>query len=70
MAAKMKPTKNETIYSLKIKGSPCNYNEAVAFDITDGNLGIDQFKTGHVIERILLSPKQVKELIAFVTENI
>jgi hypothetical protein len=58
--------KKITEYSLKIEGMQGNYNYAVQFDITDGFLGIDQIKDDGEIDRVLLSPMQVKELIAFV----
>jgi hypothetical protein len=54
-----------TEYSAEIEGTTGNYNYPVRFDITDGFLGVDQTKDGQ-IERVLLSPQQVKELIAFV----
>ncbi len=71
---KSKPTElteptETTIYSLKIEGEPPNYNWPVSFDITDGFVGIDQYKDyaeRRTIDRVLLSPTQMQELIAFV----
>jgi hypothetical protein len=55
-----------TRYSAQIDGNKGNYGTAVRFDLTDGYLGIDGYKGHGVTERILLSPTQVKKLLAFV----
>ena len=59
---------DETEYSLKIEGTRGNYDWSVQFDITNGFVGIDQITDGE-IDRVLLSPTQVKELIAFVRRS-
>jgi hypothetical protein len=57
--------KNDRIYySKEIEGDKGNYNWPVKFDRTGGYVGISQMVDGKV-ERILLSPRQVRELIAF-----
>jgi len=58
-----------TTYSEKIKGDPGNYGWQVRFDLTDGYLGITQFDGEAVKDRVLLSPAQVRHLLAFVTEK-
>jgi len=58
-----------TTYSEKIKGSEGNYDWEVRFDLTDGFLGITQFEGQTVKDRVLLSPAQVRQLLAFVTEK-
>jgi hypothetical protein len=56
----------ETKYSDKIAGDKGNYNCEVRFDLTENKyLGITQFDGDTVKDRVLLSPKQVKALIAF-----
>jgi hypothetical protein len=57
-----------TYYSLKIDGAAGNYNWPVSFDFTDGFLGINQCKD-RCNDRVLLSPRQVEELIAFVKRH-
>jgi len=52
--------KNETVYSESVPGAAVNYNWPVQFDMTDGTLGITQ-----VDDRVLLSPYQVKALLAW-----
>lgn len=58
-----------TVYSKDIPGTEGNYNWSVRFDSTDGFLGITQMKANGEIERVLLSPRQVKALKAFVTRK-
>lgn len=59
--------RDRTDYSNKIAGSRRNYNWPVRFDMSGtGFLGISQFKNGEPKERVLLSPEQVKALLAFV----
>lgn len=59
--------RDRTDYSDEIAGSRGNYNWPVRFDMSGtGFLGISQFENGVPKERVLLSPKQVKELLAFV----
>ena len=55
----------KTVYSEKIEGTSGNYAWPVKFDFTDGFVGIDQYKDGDT-DRVLLSPAQGRELIAFV----
>ena len=61
--------KGETAYSPQIEGAKENWHGAVRFDWTDGGLGIVQ-RIGWVgtksTERVLLTPVQVRELVAFV----
>jgi hypothetical protein len=57
-----------TKYSGKIEGSDRNYKWAASFDIDCGYLGITQYHSsdeGNKIERVLLSPKQVRALAKF-----
>lgn len=54
-----------TTYSEKIKGEPRNHDRPARFDLTDGFLGITQ-NCGIEIDRVLLSPKQIRELISFI----
>lgn len=58
----------KTRYSLDIEGDKGNYHAAVRFDYTNGYIGIDQWITGRnaTCDRVLLTPVQVQELIAFV----
>jgi hypothetical protein len=54
-----------THYSEKIEGHPSNYRWAVRFDVSNGFLGINQFKDDKVQDRVLLSPDQVRALVKF-----
>lgn len=63
----MAKTTGRITYSEKLKGSPGNYGWEVRFDISDGYLGITQFEGETVMDRVLLSPAQVKELVGFVS---
>lgn len=55
-----------TTYSGLIKGTRGNYGWSARFDISEsGYLGISQFEGDAVKDRVLLSPAQVKELLAF-----
>lgn len=55
-----------TTYSEMIKGTHGNFNWPVRFDLGDGYVGITQFDgDGAVADRVLLSPEQVRELLAF-----
>jgi hypothetical protein len=58
--------KGRTYYSGEIEGARGNYGWPVKYDLTDGYLGISQTEDGKVKDRVLLSPKQVKELTEFV----
>lgn len=60
--------KGETAYSEKIAGATGNYDWPVEFDATDGFVGISQH-THKGIDRVLLSPAQLDELIAFAKRN-
>ena len=55
-----------TRYSDEIPGARGNYKWPARFDLTDGFLGISQSENGKVKDRVLLSPQQVQEMIAFV----
>ena len=55
-----------TNYSAKIPGEYGNHNLAVRFDKSRGFIGISQFNEDGSIERVLLSPKQMGELYAFI----
>ena len=55
-----------TRYSEDIKGDQGNFNWSACFDLTGGYLGISQSQGGELKDRVLLSPKQVEELVAFV----
>ena len=59
--------KGITYYSEKIPGSQGNYKWPARFDLTDGYLGIDNFPNlaDERGSRVLLSPQQVKALLAF-----
>lgn len=63
--------KGETKYSKQIEGDRANYYWPVRFDVTDGFVGITQYQstTNDKIERVLLSPVQVKQLISFVKRS-
>ena len=54
-----------TRYSERIQGDRGNHKLAVSFDLTGSHLGINQYD-GDRMDRVLLSPAQVKALIAFV----
>jgi len=55
-----------THYSKKIGGDRGNYKWPTTFDLSDsGYLGISQTQD-HGVDRVLLCPKQVKELLAFI----
>lgn len=57
----------ETVYSEYITGERGNYQWSARFDMTGGRfLGITQSEDGNVKDRVLLSPKQVKELVDFI----
>lgn len=55
-----------TTYSKDIPGARGNYEWPVRFDVTDGFVGVTQFDGNKVKDRVLLSPEQVKKLIAFI----
>lgn len=57
--------KGITRYSARIEGARGNYKWPVRFDVTDGFLGISQIEDDKVKDRVLLSPKQVKAMTAF-----
>jgi hypothetical protein len=54
----------KTVYSKKIPGAPGNYGWPVTFAKTDGYVLIYQEKELG-IEAVLISPAQLRELIAF-----
>jgi hypothetical protein len=56
-----------TSYSDKVLGDAANYNQSVRFDVTDKYVGITQFdENGKVNDRVLLTPKQAKELAEWI----
>lgn len=61
--------KGETVYSETVEGRRGNYHWPAKFDLADGYLGVTQKKNDLPMERVLLSPKQVKALLAFLREN-
>jgi len=64
-------TNEITRYSETVEGDQGNYNWPARFDNTNGYIGITQSDNPNVNEtsRVLLSPDQVKALIAFVKGN-
>lgn len=60
-----------TVYSEQIKGDRRNYHWSIRCDVTDGKyLGITQdHPIGGLLERVLLSPTQVDEIIRFYREQ-
>jgi len=64
----MKPERGISYYSHDIKGERGNYEWSARFDFTDGYVGINQ--DGNETQRVLLSPKQVKALIAFINNPV
>ena len=57
-----------THYSKEVPGEKGNYRQAVGFDDTNGYVGIGQW-TDTRIERVLLSPRQVRALRTFLSRN-
>lgn len=55
-------------YSNELKGAKGNFNQPARFDMSRGFLGITQ-KTEAGIDRVLLSPGQVRALVAFVQKS-
>lgn len=55
-----------TIYSDEVTGSRENHNMPVRFDLTDGCLGITQMNGTSGLDRVLLTPLQLKALREFV----
>ena len=53
-------------YSEKINGTRGNHDMPVRFDKTGRYIGITQWSGGEAVDRVLLSPKQVKELLSFI----
>jgi len=71
---KTKSCSDVTTYSLKVEGDEGNGHCAVKFDNTGsadflhepGYIGIVQFdENGNLTDRVLLSPRQMQELIRF-----
>ena len=58
--------KGETHYSKTIPGTATNYNYSARFDWTGGYIGISQHVENDGLQRVLLSPRQVKFLLLFV----
>jgi hypothetical protein len=61
-------SRGTTKYSDDVPGTKRNYNWPVNFDTTDGFVGINQLGGGKVKDRVLLSPAQVKALVAWVSK--
>jgi hypothetical protein len=59
-----------TTYSKKIPGERGNFQLRVRFDQTDGFIGITQFDDDGVSDRVLLSRKQVDELLKFISKSL
>lgn len=63
----------QTQYSAPHKGNRGNHRLAVRFDKTDGYVGISQFEdaplSGRTMDRVLLTPQQVRALVAFLGET-
>jgi hypothetical protein len=63
----MRSTISTTNYSERIPGEPGNHHFAVRFDLTTGGyVGISQYEGEGLTDRVLLSPTQVRVLVAFV----
>ena len=60
-------TPGTTSYSAEFKGTERNYHMTARFDLSDGYVGISQRDSDGRLERVLLSPSQVRELIRFVS---
>ncbi|MDP2410329.1 MAG: hypothetical protein Q8M26_08590 [Pseudolabrys sp.] len=58
--------KGITEYSKKIPGSRGNYRWPVRFEITDGYLAVTQYEGDKVKDKVLLSPAQVRKMVAFI----
>ena len=59
-----------THYSDPIAGERSNHNWGVRYDWTDGILGVTQRDdNGAFKDRVLLSPTQVRALLAFIKEH-
>lgn len=58
--------KGEVRYTEKLAGDESNYRWPVQFDYDTGTLGITQWSDKGQIERVLLSPTQAQELVAFI----
>lgn len=53
-----------------VAGARGNWHWPVRYDLTSGYLGITQYETdGAVKDRVLLSPDQVRALVAFVRRH-
>jgi hypothetical protein len=61
--------RERTDYSPVLPGERGNYNWPVRYDMTGGFLGITQIEGDTVKDRVLLSPKQVRELTAFIRKK-
>lgn len=66
-----------TMYSVEVPGDERNHNSTVKFDksgrsgLKRGYLGISQIDpTTHQIDRVLLSPTQIKALLKFLDKPI
>lgn len=59
-----------TNYSAHVPGEVRNHHRPLRFDYTDGFIGIQEYEPGGQIgERVLLSPKQWRELLKFVQSH-
>jgi hypothetical protein len=59
-----------TDYSARVTGERQNHGHTARFDVTDGFVGITQFKgdSTTVINRVLLSPTQWRALTVFLED--
>lgn len=65
---RLRKTRNGKIdYSADVAGDAGNFNSSVRFDLTGGYVGITQREDyDGCVERVLLTPEQVRALIRFV----
>ena len=63
---KIPDERNEIEYSQWIPGAVGNYAWPARFEETHGFVAIDQKRDDGRIERVLLSPKQVRALLNFI----
>lgn len=58
-----------TRYSAEVAGSQVNDRRAVRFDATRHSVGITQFEDGEPVQRVLLTRKQIRELLKFLRQK-
>jgi hypothetical protein len=61
-----------TKYSEKIPGTRSNHHQPARFDLTGQHLGITQWDPddADAIDRVLLSPAQVRAMLAFLPRHV